>query len=181
MYSQSLCWLHKPACRSRYTAQYREEGRTQIQSHAAMVKLFSCCMKRLLHVWTVLACVDLDCASLHIAEIQGPDISEHQVLGFQFNPEHLRSLHSMWKELGALEWDVKYFLLITRNGKSQGCIQTTTLLYKLDAWVSNMKKIKPSTQELKPWYNCLCVSVFGKKKERSASWYTRTSKFGHTK
>ena len=79
----------------------REEGRTQIQPHAAMVKLLSCCVECILivhpiniHIWTVLACVDLDCSSLHIAEIQGPEVSEHQVLGFQFNPEHLSSLHS---------------------------------------------------------------------------------------
>lgn len=77
--------------------------------------------------WAVLACVDLDCASLRIAEVQGLEVSKHQLLNFQFNLEHLSSLHSMSKKLGALEWDVKYFLLITRNCKAQGCVWTPTL------------------------------------------------------
>lgn len=162
--------IHMPAATAILPS--REEGQTQTQPHAAMVKLLSCCTECILivhpiniHVWTVLACVGPECASLHIAEIQGPEVTEHQVFGFQFNPEHLSSLHSTWKELGALEWDVKYYLLITRNCKAQGRAQTPTLLYRLDAWVDNMKEVKTSTQELKPGYDCLCVTVFRKKRE----------------
>lgn len=120
------------------------ERKGDLKPHVAMVKLLSCCMECILivppiniHIWTVLAGVYLDCASLHVAEIQGPEVSEHQVLGFQFNPEHLSSLHSTWKELGGLQWDVKYLLLITTlKHKAVSGHQ----LYKLDAWVNTWRK-----------------------------------------